>query len=877
MVRNLAGNYLKQVDSTGLGDYIYWQIYLLDFSHNYISKIPSKDISRKPKLEILKLGHNNISEVTSGALPAVPELSFLDLSHNNIEKIHPAAFEGVPKVFMLLLGSNRISSLVNGTLTEMPLLNYLDLSRNDISVIETHYFQGLSNLLFLNLAYNPLTKIQEESFLTTPSLKYLITMFTSIDVLWTHLLTGPRDLLVETEPARKVVNYELALPRNIEIVMSSSGFQCNYHGNNVNTCRPCPLGTYEVNQECIPCPAGGVYQDEVGYTGRSSHGIGCKSCPEGHYVPPTAAPGKAVRECVLCPQGTDYSRYAGFKGCECLPNFYRLDRFGGCTQCPLRGLSCQNESIKLQAGFYWKWPSKKSLELYQKFSRDLMITDASYRSERFNGQIPEVYACPVPEACLGGVDSRCSHGYEGPLCAACSVGYYQLLNNCRKCPKTLWFVLQVCGIVIVIGFLSVSLALARKKKCNPNRTVSDMVLARLKILIGFYQATSGTLNAFSYVAWPNALLTVVQYANVIQLNLLQIIPLQCFVDTFTLNAYTRFLIAVGTNSTVLFLAVSIYHLRKRFMLRNTALSEAQLAESIACIKTQTYRIVCLVLFITYPWTCDANLQLLPATCQPICSSDNSDSCQFFLRADVTVQCFTDKYNKYTIAVYLMLAVVAAVPGIIFLLLWKYHHRRVYIQSEAQSYIGREVSQGLSFLHENYAPNCWFWEIIELLRKVWLTSALFLIGAETRSHLGAAAIASGTYCILVAYYKPIRDKFEHWLQLTSLLAIFVTMNIGILLKIPTEEVYSHDAAGRDSTFLTVALVAVNVTVIGIIIVQYIATLVTALKRLRSNPQCGPECCITFLTQMMGAGGDATSIDNTGEIPNPMELRPTSATK
>ena len=59
-----------------------------------------------------------------------------------------------------------------------------------------------------------------------------------------------------SEPARKVVNYELALPRNIESVMSSSGFQCTYHGNNVNTCRPCPLGTYQVNQECIPCPAG---------------------------------------------------------------------------------------------------------------------------------------------------------------------------------------------------------------------------------------------------------------------------------------------------------------------------------------------------------------------------------------------------------------------------------------------------------------------------------------------------------------------------------------------------------------------------------------------------------------------------------------------
>ena len=43
-----------------------------------------------------------------------------------------------------------------------------------------------------------------------------------------------------------------------------------------------------------------------------------------------------------------YSEYAGFKGCECLPNYYRLDRFGACKRCPLRGLTCQNETVSLQ-------------------------------------------------------------------------------------------------------------------------------------------------------------------------------------------------------------------------------------------------------------------------------------------------------------------------------------------------------------------------------------------------------------------------------------------------------------------------------------------------------------------------------------------------
>ena len=517
--------------------------------------------------------------------------------------------------------------------------------------------------------------------------------------------------------------------------------------------------------------------------------------------------------------GTEYDRLAGFKGCECLSNFYRLDRFGACIRCPLRGLSCQNESVTLQPGFFWKWPTNESLALYQKFAADLLVTNHSYKQIRFEGTVPQVYACPVPEACLGGTESKCSHGYDGPLCAVCTKGHYQLLNHCRKCPKTLWLVLQVCGIAIIVAVLTASIVLARRKRCPSGRTVSDIILARLKIIIGFYQATSGTLNAFSYFAWPSALLTVVQYANVVQLNLLQIVPLQCFVDNIAINAYTRLLIVVGSNTTILLLATLVYQIRKHFLIKNAALTSDELAESVSSVKTQTYRIVCLVIFVTYPWTCDAIFQFLSPTCQQICSSDESDTCQYFLRADFTVQCFTDKYNKYIMAVYFLLALVAAVPGIILFLLWKYHHKKIYAETEAHSSRGREISIGLSFLYENYAPRCWFWEIIELMRKVWLTSVLFLMGAETRSHLGAAAIASGIYCILMAYYKPISDKFEHWLQLISLVATFVTMNVGMLLKIPTEETSSTDLAGSDSTFVSVVLVAVNVTVVGIVVGKY----------------------------------------------------------
>lgn len=510
--------------------------------------------------------------------------------------------------------------------------------------------------------------------------------------------------------------------------------------------------------------------------------------------------------------GTEYSRLAGFKGCECLSNFHRLDRFGPCVRCPLQGLTCHNESVRLQPGFFWRWPSNQSLIKYEEFSADLLISDNSYKQLKFQGTIPEVYKCLVSEACLGGMRSRCSHGYEGPLCAVCSKGHYQLLNRCRACPRILWFVLQLCGIVFIIAILTVSIFLGRRRKCTSNRTVTDMILARLKIVIGFYQVTSGTLNTFSYVEWPSALLTVAHYANMVQLNLLEIIPLQCFVHNLVVNVYTRLLFVVGLNTAIIALAALIYQIRKLVLINIKKLTSAELAKSLSTNKTQIYRIVCLLIFVTYPWTCTTIFNLLSPTCQRICS--NANSCQYFLRADFSVQCFTDRYNKYVKAVYFLLLLVVTIPAIVLFLLWKYHHRQIYEEAEVQNYKGREISSGLSFLYENYSRQCWFWEIIELVRKVWVTSTLFLMGANTRSHLGTAAIISGIYSILLAYYKPIRDTFEHWLLLVSLVANFITMNVGMLLKIPTEESSSSSFGERESTFLSVILVAVNVAVIAL---------------------------------------------------------------
>ena len=95
----------------------------------------------------------------------------------------------------------------------------------------------------------------------------------------------------------------------------------------------------------------------------------------------------------------------------------------------------------------------------------------------------------------------------------------------------------------------------------------------------------------------------------------------------------------------------------------------------------------------------------------------------------------------------MLFYVVGFPPVTLFLLWKYHPKEA--QNNVADQERNETQAALSFLYENYSPNCWFWEVLELIRKVILTSVLVLIGSESRTDLGVAAIMSGLYTVLFA--------------------------------------------------------------------------------------------------------------------------------
>lgn len=113
----------------------------------------------------------------------------------------------------------------------------------------------------------------------------------------------------------------------------------------------------------------------------------------------------------------------------------------------------------------------------------------------------------------------------------------------------------------------------RKSKLDVAHSLVDMILAKLKIMIGFYQVTYGLLEAFSYIQWPNSLRVIGKYSGLLQVNILQIAPVHCLLPGFHVDAFGNLIVMMTINATVIGIYGVAYGIRKVILLRNRSLLE----------------------------------------------------------------------------------------------------------------------------------------------------------------------------------------------------------------------------------------------------------------------------------------------------------------
>ena len=522
------------------------------------------------------------------------------------------------------------------------------------------------------------------------------------------------------------------------------------------------------------------------------------------------------------PTGTETDFFAGNRACKCLEGHYRAHMFKECFKCAQGGLKCQDDYASLKSGHWWEWRNKTYQDRYKLYIGNLLASSPAL--DTFNVQypypIPMPYKCPTEESCKGGLDSACEDGYEGPLCSVCSLGYYKQLKLCTRCPSKKWIVAQLSIIVIIVLIIiAVLVWTSRRNKKKEDHLLIDKFFSKVKIIIGFYQVTYGLLEVFSYIKWPGSLEVIAKYSGFLQLNVLQIAPVQCLFTGLDLDAFGSLFATTAMNASVICFSGIGYGLHKLIISRNSSLEEDEKSRRASQTKELVYKNVFFFLYVTYLSTCSKTAIVLPPACRELCRDEKEALCFKYLKADCSVRCDGQKYNHMLVVAYISTAYIFALPAASFIALWRQRRSQSATEDVRMSEdiaSSKEMVSGLRFLFENYKARSWYWELVEMTRKVILTSGLILVGQETRSYIGLALVIAGMYGIAFSWIKPIQDAMENKLMAASLAVTVVNLVIGAVSKIPSESVTGWIGSDTDALLFKILLFAANSLVIGLLV-------------------------------------------------------------
>ena len=97
----------------------------------------------------------------------------------------------------------------------------------------------------------------------------------------------------------------------------------------------------------------------------------------------------------------------------------------------------------------------------------------------------------------------------------------------------------------------------------------------------------------------------------------------------------------------------------------------------------------------------------------------------------------------------------------------------------KSRLDDEICFGFIVFFENYKEKYWFWEIVEMYRKLILISAILLFDSKSHSQIDFAVIIASALVISHTMVRPIKGKFEDRLQALMLWIIFFNVCLGAI--------------------------------------------------------------------------------------------------
>ena len=419
-----------------------------------------------------------------------------------------------------------------------------------------------------------------------------------------------------------------------------------------------------------------------------------------------------------------------------------------------------------------------------------------------------VLQCHNEDACVGGVtgsDDYCEEGYEGPYCSICSEGYSEHLSfSCRECSDDNTDTIIAATILSVVGLIVVSMLAyyLTSSELDSNVGLSGVMkryipLQSLKIVVVTWQI----LNQFSSVAnvvYPGIYQEFLDGLDFFNFDFSWIMSAGCVVridfhDRLLLSTICP-IVALAFLACTYTIAYCVNRGKKDVLQR----IDDKHMSMFLLLTFLVYSSVSSVLFKTF-------------------ACENMDDDKYYLRADYRIECDSSEHASYQLYAGIMIIVYTlGIPTMYCYLLFR--DRDVLKTSDSIRGLDSSRVEAISDLWKPYRSNVFYYEIVECIRRVLLSSVVVFIYPNTAAQIAITILISFSFVVIFEAMAPYVSSWDRWISRMGQVVIFISFYMALLLKVDVSG-ERHDS----QEIFEETLIAVHVLMVLAVIIESIVTI------------------------------------------------------
>jgi Ca2+-binding EF-hand superfamily protein len=305
-----------------------------------------------------------------------------------------------------------------------------------------------------------------------------------------------------------------------------------------------------------------------------------------------------------------------------------------------------------------------------------------------------------------------------------------------------------------------------KKVFRPPKLQLGEWFMKLKIFIGFAQCFCYFPVTFD-IPWPENLLWFMEFMEFDFMSLFG--DLSCRMQT---GFFQKFLYHMAVFPCMMVVIGAIWTLVKHNRLAHRCKAWRPRYNNDS-VRIQAYTLTSLITFTLYTGIASRIFRLFK--CQRV-------EATLYLTADYSIKCWEGDWNGYAaIAFICIIMYVIGLPAMQGYILWKFRdnlHKRSCKDPKLQ----RQVEKEFGSIYAHYTDDAFYFELVDLARRLLLTGGLILMGEESVGQIFFGILVCALWLVALVGVRPYKSEWDNVVAIALAGQLLLTIVAGMALKL-----------------------------------------------------------------------------------------------